>query len=407
MTVISKSTFVVLLTLAGTCLGQRRVWVVDITNAPGTDFVDLPPAEAAAANGDVILIRHGLYTGIATSKALSLIGSPLTTFLRRGQQLPALEVFGLPAGQQFSARDLTFAAEAGLAPRVTFRACAGTIVLQRLGTTGIAMATLVSFDRCTSATVSECGAFTYSNGFALAVAASRVAISASTLRGQSAVLPSQGGDSFSTAALAVYDGGQVQVADTAMTGGGGVRVPTTNTYRPSSSGLHIASGAAWISRGCRIDAGTGITPSLPVSAVSGNGSVDLDPTVPLTPYAGAPPIGAGVTARQRPVSGLSATGGSVGNAFRLTLRSEPATLFVLAAGLASAPIATPFGDLFLEPQALLILAVGSQGSAGATVVDVALPSDPRFFGQHVASQAATTDSLGRTHMTNPAAIVAR
>lgn len=38
----------------------RRFFVVDGRNRPGTSFVDLPAAEAAASNGDVIRLRREL-----------------------------------------------------------------------------------------------------------------------------------------------------------------------------------------------------------------------------------------------------------------------------------------------------------------------------------------------------------
>ncbi len=42
--------------LAGPVLAQRT-WVVDLRNRPGTDFLDLPAAVAAAADGDILLVR--------------------------------------------------------------------------------------------------------------------------------------------------------------------------------------------------------------------------------------------------------------------------------------------------------------------------------------------------------------
>ena len=38
------------------------IWIVDAANGPGTNFLDLPPAVAAAASGDTIIVRAGSYT---------------------------------------------------------------------------------------------------------------------------------------------------------------------------------------------------------------------------------------------------------------------------------------------------------------------------------------------------------
>jgi hypothetical protein len=49
-------------------------WIVDQANGAGAHFTDIPPAVAAAADGDTILIRSGSYSGFATGKALTVLG---------------------------------------------------------------------------------------------------------------------------------------------------------------------------------------------------------------------------------------------------------------------------------------------------------------------------------------------
>jgi hypothetical protein len=51
-------------------------WIVDANNGPGTNFLDLPAAVAAAQSGDTILVRAGTYTRFAVSgKALTIRGA--------------------------------------------------------------------------------------------------------------------------------------------------------------------------------------------------------------------------------------------------------------------------------------------------------------------------------------------
>ncbi|HLU38404.1 MAG TPA: hypothetical protein VK081_03410, partial [Planctomycetota bacterium] len=52
----------------------QRTWVVDVNNGPGTDFFDIPPAVAAAAPGDLIVVRAGQYNGFSTNKGLRMVG---------------------------------------------------------------------------------------------------------------------------------------------------------------------------------------------------------------------------------------------------------------------------------------------------------------------------------------------
>ena len=59
---------------SGLVAAQSRTWIVDVNSGPNTDFTDLPPAIAAAIDGDTVLIRSGTYKGFTTSKALTVLG---------------------------------------------------------------------------------------------------------------------------------------------------------------------------------------------------------------------------------------------------------------------------------------------------------------------------------------------
>jgi hypothetical protein len=56
-------------------LGQSQVLVVDAAGGSGAQFADIPPAVVAAADGDVILVRPGIYSSFdVVGKGLRLIG---------------------------------------------------------------------------------------------------------------------------------------------------------------------------------------------------------------------------------------------------------------------------------------------------------------------------------------------
>ncbi len=63
------------------CLLMQNTWVVDDNGGPGVDFTDIPPAIAAAADGDILVVQAGTYSPFAlTGKGLRILGegSPST-----------------------------------------------------------------------------------------------------------------------------------------------------------------------------------------------------------------------------------------------------------------------------------------------------------------------------------------
>ena len=86
--------------LMATQMPGQRYWIVDSVNPVGADFTDLPPAVAAAAHGDTILIRgsYGL-SGTDINKAVNIAQ------LGPGQGLGFLgdvSIHGIPAGMRCS-----------------------------------------------------------------------------------------------------------------------------------------------------------------------------------------------------------------------------------------------------------------------------------------------------------------
>ena len=57
----------------GTSVAAQRTWIVDAGNGAGADFTDLPPAFAAVADGDRVLVRSGSYTAGRLDKAVRLV----------------------------------------------------------------------------------------------------------------------------------------------------------------------------------------------------------------------------------------------------------------------------------------------------------------------------------------------
>jgi hypothetical protein len=55
-------------------LASASTYVIDAANGPGTNFTDIPPAIAAAAPGDVLLVLPGTYSSFTLDKSLAILG---------------------------------------------------------------------------------------------------------------------------------------------------------------------------------------------------------------------------------------------------------------------------------------------------------------------------------------------
>ncbi len=67
-----KYHFLAALMLMAMQVPGQRYWIVDSVNPVGADFTDLPPAVAAAAHGDTILIRAGALSGTDIDKGVKI-----------------------------------------------------------------------------------------------------------------------------------------------------------------------------------------------------------------------------------------------------------------------------------------------------------------------------------------------
>src|SRR5262245_40388752 len=90
----------------------QTVWVVDQFAGPGFNFTDLPPAVAAAADGDVLLVRAGQYSPFTLiGKGLRILGAgATTTFVRplTSGSNTVTTISGIPPSSPVVLEDLTF-----------------------------------------------------------------------------------------------------------------------------------------------------------------------------------------------------------------------------------------------------------------------------------------------------------
>ena len=399
------------LVLSVAASAQGRVWIVDVANGAGTNFTNLPPAEAAAAPGDVLLVRAGRYSPFTTSKGIAVLGVPGQTIVT-ASFLGELAVNGLPAGQTFVAHGLSIAAAfSGSYARFDLVACAGSVHLHRidgLASVGGSWGLVVRAIGCAYVSLLECGLVggPLASAFSVIADASDVSIVSSRLIGGNALYDPRGLSWPANDALELVRGSRVFVVGTTLRGGAGL---STNV------GFYSSAPAAMLNFGelvvadaeqpnNTIAAGSGATVTQPVSAIIGNGTLRLDPSIVVSSFAGAPPIAPGVVTTIAPIAGLRATGETLGGTLAITLRSTPADPYLIAAGLPAPPLALPFGPLFLLPTPLIYLALGVQGATGSATVTVPLPGNPLLQGVGLGLQAAS--GAGAT-LTNAVVVVLR
>jgi hypothetical protein len=388
----------------------QRTWIVDAASGPGTDFTDLPPAVAAASDGDVLVVRAGSYADFTTGKGITILGVPGATMVRGFPWFgPCFRVAGLPAGRTFRAYGLVL--QENQRQQVEIEDCAGSVHLEdvRAGF-GSYPGPIVSIvvTRSPAVTLVGCGTREpYWSSFVVHATASRVQVVRCTLKGVSALDDPRAGSRMATAGLTVGAGGVVDLVDGPVFGGHGV-AGWFGPPRPSAPAIHLNGGTVRLRRGAATNvlAGIGVDPGLPIPAIAGTGVVDADATVPIVPYAGAPAIEPSVTASTGPWPGLSQSGGDLGAPITWTIASPPGGAFVLAAGTFATPLATPVGDLFLDLSSVVVFVGGTQPPAGTTTTTVPVPTTPVLRGQGFGVQAAAATSLG-VRLTNATVVVLR
>jgi hypothetical protein len=121
MKALARSPLVLACALGGgSMLAAQQVWKVDCSGSPGSHFTDLPPAVAAAAPGDTILVYTGMgptpptfqrYTSPTITKPLRIVGfivgaPPGTNVPTYAPMRGPLQISGIGAGEQVVLQNL-------------------------------------------------------------------------------------------------------------------------------------------------------------------------------------------------------------------------------------------------------------------------------------------------------------
>ncbi len=384
---------------------QGRTWIVDAQNGTGTHFVDLPQAVAAVADGDILIVRSGTYTGFSTNKALAILGdSSRPTVVNAVGNGATIEVANLPRGRAFVIHScvVRFSFFRGL----SLSNNQGQIHLHQVVVDGQSFPFAGTYSEGIVAannelvTITDCD---IEGRPPIQAQSSTVTIERTLVRGFDAYYAphfcppaSSGIDAFSST---------LYLNLATVTGGNGASTPCgavspLPAIAATQCTLWVRGGGAVIAAG-RDLAATGF--GIPAIAAWAS-DVTYDPATPLRSVNGAPPVLGAQSVRAVSLIGVHARGPVLGFV-ECTVMSPAGDPYVLLVGLPAAPATTPWGKLFVDLQAPWSPAFAVQGATGVTSFRLA---DPVLLGVPVLFQAmGYFVSRGELSLSNPATVILR
>ncbi|MEM7202758.1 MAG: hypothetical protein AAF628_21000 [Planctomycetota bacterium] len=402
-------------TLAASLLPAQGVtWIVDQAGGPGSQFAEIAPAVAQAADGDTIVVRNGTYGGFATSKALTVLGEG-SVVISDGPGIPTfpfaieptVEIHDLPAGAVFVAKNLRIEAHT-FRDGLRLEDNQGRVHLQNVSSV------LVSWPEQsgTGAWILRSSAVTWNGGQlhgrpCLSATDSLVSLASMQINGSSAC----GAGICSTigALEAIHArNSTLQLSRCDVSGGSGFGF---TVVFPDGKPAIIANDSALTVTGDDTTSiragGPGPGAITPIAAIQANGgTVDLDTLIVTLGSLGGADVSGTATVNRRRIVSLAALGGTLGGTLDAEVVSPPSDLVNLVLSLPIDPVALPPGLVFLDPRLIVPLYVGPQEPTGRVEVSVLIPTATSLRGAAIALQTANLYLPQSTvEFSNPAIVV--
>jgi hypothetical protein len=360
------------------------------------------PALTAAQHGDQIELRPGPYRGATTSLGVTIVGSSTARLIT------TLRVTGLPLGRTFALVGVTGDGDGSYFsyPVIECADNAGRIHLDRVTLRG----TPAGFFRMPGAglVVARCRSLTVTGGAflgapAISALASSVVVVGATLTGRDA-MGSQYEYYFFAAPGLQLAFTTAYVARCRLLGGA-ANLHLNYRPLPAEPGLRANDSDVVFTGGpgesCRAGAPFATVPGAS-AVVAERGTLRIDPTLPLVPTGGLPPIGgtAGVTTARVPA--LLAVGAGLGGNVLADLYAPAG--FAAAACLDSVrePVATRLGELWFDPLRCIVVDAGVVGGSEHRSFALPVPNQRALAGRLLVLQSLTLDPVPtRAALTNP------
>ncbi len=399
------------LSTAGTGIAQSRTWLVDAAGGAGVDFSDLPPAVAAAAPGDVILVRSGDYLGFTTSKGVRILSvsstGAATVRAPATSATHTIGVVGLPATETFAMVGILVYAPDGGGAGLELTSCSGTIHVERCTVeTGPAFA--IALQPALWATDSARIDLWYSTFLGYPAAfLDRCTVLAADAR----FLGVNGGNTgpvhpnYPGHGMAAI-GSTVELSRCQLAGGSPQGIPYGR--QPGSGLVSVASDWTIHSEnGGSVVAGS--ASNLPVTAALGNGTIRFDGPSTFGPTGGGAETDPGIVTIPATLPTLTLIYAPVLGTMRIDLSGAAGDLFVLLFGVPSDPLPIPgLGDLLLDPNLGLIgMAAGTIDASRYVSPTFPIPSVPTLRGTRFGWQAVRSGPGGELALSNRASFVYR
>ncbi|MFQ5505707.1 MAG: hypothetical protein ACE5F1_13055 [Planctomycetota bacterium] len=390
---LSRAPLVAVWILSLASLGSaQRTWIVDAANGAGTDFKDIPPALAAASDGDRILVRKGTYTPGTTGKALRMAGLP-GAVIHATPTNKNFVVTGLSRSKSFVMRGFKLTAVPAVftswgAP-LQIRNCEGRVHLEAITSLIDSSAILysVQVQQCRAVSLANCALVP-----GLSAYKARIVATGCLFFGHDGPPVSNRPGSFGVDVhTSVVD--LVQVL--ARGGSGGGHGPPFQAVRANQTTLYVRGDSRSQYKGGLY--GRVQTPALWGFSTSG---LVLDPSVTLiNGYQSFRKV----TVRRLP--SLTGSGAALGGQAKLGLYSEKGKTFALFLALSWDPLVIPgLGESWLDAATFQFVTSGVMDASERFGTSLLVPKDPAFLGQHIAFQAITSRATG-FEMSNPVVIV--
>ncbi|MFQ5505705.1 MAG: hypothetical protein ACE5F1_13045 [Planctomycetota bacterium] len=390
------STFIAVGLASGLASGQKT-WIVDKNNGPGTHYTDLPPAVAAAAHGDTIILRSGTYNATTIGKGLAILGRS-GAVIRAGFFIgPPLRINGIPAGKIFRMRNVRVQDQLlALNGVLEIKGNLGSVHLQgvTVSTTNVhPRGPVMRIQDSKAVTLNSCASPT-----GCTISGSKVMINGGSYHGTNAYTQWGHGcwDVPSSAAL-IVSSSTVQMTQLQVTGGNG-HASCWSTNPPIAGSPAVkATGSRILALGSSSTLSAGSSSPYALVGASSS-SLVLDPGVTLNPKPGHSGFTT-VALEKRPV--LTVSGGALGGSLQATLTSPKGHFFVFYESLPWIPVPVAhFGEVWLDHGYLILLGVGLQDATGQRSFNLPIPNLTVFRGVPILMQGWGGTTLGNFRYSN-------
>jgi hypothetical protein len=357
---------------------QGRSFVVDANNGPGTDFLDLPPAIAAAQHGDVFAIRAGTYSPFSVNLGVALLAEPGAIVRPAGGTFAnTVVVQGVPAGRAFKMRGLQVQFTDDASSGIVLNSNGGQVHLEdvRVAFVGTRWrGSAIQVQACAQLMLTRCVTDSHCT-----LANSDCWVNDCQMRGRDEF----GFYGATSGLIHVLSTRQLTVAGGVYTGGNG---------NPSAAGMTLNFGDAYISGNATTTILGGAGGAAAIRA--GNGRVTYDPDITLSPTGSVPaleswPAGT-ATFTPRQLGYLSASAASLGGTVTCQLHAGAGEPFLFGASLV-ATRQTLYGmPALVDLTSYVGLGYGVMLVPSVSIA-IPVPTDPTLRGLAVAFQAGTAN----------------